>query len=340
MGQVKISKAFYWFSVSALVLNIFVILFGAFVRATGSGAGCGAHWPTCQGKIIPREPVLATVIEFTHRVTSGMALLVVLFMAVWAIRTFKWEHPVAKASAASLFFILIEAGIGAALVLFSLVGDNDSLTRAWVMGGHLINTLFLVAALSTVSLLSYQHHNGPLGWQDKFKSPHSRYSALGLLGFLVVAGTGGIAALGDTLFPATSLAHGFSQDFSTEAHVLLQLRVFHPLMAVALAAYWIFLVIFYRRKEFPIRTGWFRGRLHGSIVLWTLCAQVLLGFTNLLLLAPVYMQLIHLAMADLCFIAAFFYWTSTYGATESGTTERYEKVTQPLLKHDQLAVAE
>ncbi len=48
-----------WFSRYAwgvLLWNVLVALWGAYVRATGSGAGCGSHWPTCNGEILPRAP--------------------------------------------------------------------------------------------------------------------------------------------------------------------------------------------------------------------------------------------------------------------------------------------
>lgn len=318
------SRRFFWFSVSTLAYNLFVIVFGAFVRATGSGAGCGEHWPTCDGKIVPRQPMIETVIEFTHRLTSGLALIMVVILFIWAWRRYQWPSAVTKASFASLLLILVEAGIGAGLVLFGLVGDNTSMVRAWVMAAHLVNTLFLLGALFAVAYFAYEsrtpatndweqrfHARGIAAWprwQDVWRPGPGLSATLGLLGFFLLAVSGAVTALGDSLFPAGSLAEGIRQDFSPEAHLLLKLRVWHPFLAVGLAAYWLFLIFSRRRQEIPVGSGWLKGWLPGTFVVTALSAQLTIGVVNLVLLAPVSMQLLHLLMADLCFLAAYFYW--------------------------------
>ena len=128
--------------------NVAVILWGAFVRATGSGAGCGAHWPLCNGEVVPRAPALETMIEFTHRATSGVALLLVLALVLWVYRERPKGHPARRAAGASLFFFVTEAAVGAGLVLLRLVGQNDSVSRAFWMAGHLANTFVLLACLT------------------------------------------------------------------------------------------------------------------------------------------------------------------------------------------------
>jgi heme a synthase len=131
--------------------NLVVILWGAFVRATGSGAGCGQHWPLywplCNGVALPRDPSLQTIIELTHRVTSGLALigLLALLVAVWRHRPA--GHPARRAAAWSMLFMLTEAGVGAGLVLFELVADNRSMARALFMAVHLANTFLLLGAM-------------------------------------------------------------------------------------------------------------------------------------------------------------------------------------------------
>ena len=131
-----------------LAANLAVILWGAFVRATGSGAGCGNNWPTCNGEIIPRAPSTETLIELTHRATSGIALLLVVALAVWARRVYGPGHRVWHGAAWSLFFMFGEAAIGAGIVLFELVADNESMARALFMAVHLGNTFLLLAALT------------------------------------------------------------------------------------------------------------------------------------------------------------------------------------------------
>src|SRR6266540_6286398 len=100
-----------WF---ALAFNLLVIVWGAFVRASGSGAGCGSHWPLCNGEVVPVNPSIERVIEFTHRGMSGVALLLVLGMVIWAFRAYP-PGRVRRGAVASMIFILIEALIGAAL---------------------------------------------------------------------------------------------------------------------------------------------------------------------------------------------------------------------------------
>src|SRR5215467_12703113 len=75
-------SAFAW---GVLAYNVAVIAWGAFVRASGSGAGCGRHWPLCNGEVVPRPTSVATVIEATHRATSGLALVGVVGLLVATI---------------------------------------------------------------------------------------------------------------------------------------------------------------------------------------------------------------------------------------------------------------
>ena len=107
-----------WF---VLVYNLAVIAWGAYVRATGSGAGCGAHWPLCNGEIMIRPESVKQAIEFSHRVSSGLALVAVVAMVVWAWKITKPGEPVRLGAGLSLGFMLSEAALGAGLVLFGLV---------------------------------------------------------------------------------------------------------------------------------------------------------------------------------------------------------------------------
>ncbi|HLQ23560.1 MAG TPA: COX15/CtaA family protein, partial [Gemmatimonadales bacterium] len=131
-----------------LAANVAVVLWGAFVRASGSGAGCGSHWPLCQGVVIPADPATATLIELAHRVTSGTALLLVAGLFVWSRRVAPRGSVVRRGAALSLVFMLGEALLGAGLVLFALVAHNDSLTRAFSLGAHLLNTFLLLGSLA------------------------------------------------------------------------------------------------------------------------------------------------------------------------------------------------
>ncbi|HEY1905626.1 MAG TPA: COX15/CtaA family protein [Myxococcaceae bacterium] len=272
-----------------------VVLWGAYVRATGSGAGCGAHWPVCNGQVLPRAPALETIVEFTHRVSSGAVTLAVLGWAVWGFLTFPRGNRVRRGAALGALAILLEGAIGAALVLLRLTGTNDSLARAGVMGLHLVNTFFLLAVVTVTG-----------AWAGGLTRPRLRdQGAVGVLvsaalvGLVVLGVSGAIAALGDTLFPARSLAEGFRQDVSSGAHVLLRLRVIHPLLALAVGTLLLVTagVCGFFRPGRPVRRA--AIALSGLVVL-----QLIGGMVNLALLAPVWMQMVHLLLADAVWLAA------------------------------------
>jgi cytochrome c oxidase assembly protein subunit 15 len=150
------------FPIYALVVlgvNLFVILWGAVVRASGSGAGCGEHWPLCNGAILPQSHATATLIEFTHRATSGIALLLVIGLFWWSRRTFPTGHRARTGALWSLVFICSEALVGAGLVLLHLVGDNASPLRAMYLAAHLLNTFLLLAALALTA--HWATHDAP-----------------------------------------------------------------------------------------------------------------------------------------------------------------------------------
>ena len=217
-----------------LAFNLLVILWGAFVRASGSGAGCGSHWPFCNGEVVPRAPSTATLIEFGHRVTSGLALLLVAGFVIGAWRVFPPGRLVRRAVAAGVFMVL-EALIGAGLVLLELVAGNATIARAWWMAGHLVNTFLLVAALTLTAWWST--HEARPRLRGAGRRGHALIG-LALAGMLVLGVSGAITALGDTLFPVTTLAEGEAMTFSGAAHAFVRLRVWHPALAVAVGSGW------------------------------------------------------------------------------------------------------
>ena len=285
----EINKRFRTFSWVALGYNLLVILWGAYVRASGSGAGCGAHWPLCNGQVIPQSPRLATLIEFIHRTMSGISVILILGLLVWAWRAYPKRHPVRLGAVLSMVFILTEAMVGAGLVLFQWVGLNASIGRTISVAVHLVNTFLLLASLALTAWWASGGKPLHLAGQGVLLAGLT----LALLGVLALGVTGSINALGDTLFPATSLYSGIQQDFTPGAHFLLRLRVWHPLIAATVGFYTILLVSFLRlrRNEQAIKR---LSLILGGIVLLQLTA----GLVNLLLLAPVGMQLIHLFLAD------------------------------------------
>ncbi|HEX5689765.1 MAG TPA: COX15/CtaA family protein, partial [Roseiflexaceae bacterium] len=231
--MVNINRRFATFAWAVLGYNLLVILWGAYVRATGSGAGCGAHWPLCNGEIIPRSPGSEMLVELTHRATSGIALLLVVGLLIWALRSYERGHLVRRGAKLAMLFMISEALVGAGLVLFKLVADNDSIYRAVAIVIHLLNTFLLLASL--VLTAWWASGGAPLRWRGQ--GAVGIALVLGLLGVLFVGAAGAITALGDTLFPASSLAEGLQQDFSPTAHFLLQLRVIHPIAAIVTSVY-------------------------------------------------------------------------------------------------------
>lgn len=284
-----------------LAYNLLVIVWGAFVRATGSGAGCGSHWPLCNGEVLPRAESVETLIELTHRLTSGLAGLLVLGLTVAAFRSFPRRHPGRRAAVAALVFLVIEALIGAGLVRFELVADDASVARALVMAAHLVNTFLLVASLALTAWHARREAGAsPPGDAAAPAARRTTWRAATAGGALLLAVgvSGAVAALGDTLFPASSFREGWRQELSPGAHFLLRLRIAHPVLAAVAAlavpalAGWMV-----RRQPAPGARRW-------AVRLYALVAvQVIAGFVNLALAAPVWLQLAHLLLADLVWIA-------------------------------------
>jgi len=279
-----------------LAANLLVILWGAYVRASGSGAGCGSHWPLCNGEVVPGDPGIKTIIEFTHRVMSGIALIAVVVLGGWSVLLFPKGHRVRKATIYAMFFICLEALLGAGLVLLQLVAQNASIGRAFYLSMHLVNTEFLLAALALSAWFARDTAPAPA-------RPAGRVWA-SLLIAIVVSVTGVIAALGDTLFPSASLAEGMRQDLSAGVSFLIRLRAAHPILAVLAAAYFVVVAVAVMRRESkPKRAMASLDRNIAMGVLVLAVAQLCAGAINLVLLAPIPMQIIHLLLADLLWIA-------------------------------------
>ena len=283
-----------------LAFNVLVILWGAVVRATGSGAGCGDHWPLCNGHVIPPAPAVATFIEFFHRLTSGLALILVVAMLFAARRAFPPGHRARHFAAAACALIVVESAIGAFIVLQSLTGLNDSALRAVVIAVHQANTLLLLGAIAlTAWAATDEARPGARGRTRGPQLPHLRTMLVfGVVGLIVLSATGAITALGDTLFPADSLAEGWQAKFSPTAHFLVRLRVVHPLIAGLMGLYVVVLAWLVHRRTNDAFIRWLAGTLTGLFF-----AQCALGALNVILLAPVWMQLAHLLLADGVWIA-------------------------------------
>jgi heme A synthase len=280
------------FTWGVLAYNLVVIAWGAFVRATGSGAGCGSHWPTCNGEIIPRAPSVEMMVEFTHRLTSGVAFLLVVGLLVWAWRAFPPGHQVRLGAVASMVFMVLEALVGAGLVLFELVAENDSIARALAISVHLVNTFLLLAAISLTAW--WASGARPVRLQRDIRTGSF---AIAFLGMLVLGMSGAVTALGDTLFPSGTLAQALRDDFSPTAHILIRLRVLHPTIAVAVSLYLILISNWIARQMQNPQVN----RLSKLLILFVVI-QMSAGVLNVFLLAPIWMQLLHLLLSDALWI--------------------------------------
>ncbi len=296
--------AFRRLSIATLVATLAVILWGAYVRASGSGAGCGSHWPLCNGEVLPRSPNAKLVVELTHRVTSGLSLILTVIQLWFSFRVYPRAHRVRKMAATSMFFMVTEAAVGAGLVLFEMVAGNKSLARVWWMSAHLINTYFLIASMALTAAFS-------AGVAAPRRGPRTALVTTLAVGMLAVGTSGAIVALGDTLFPSKSLVEGFRAELSTGAHLLIRLRVVHPVLALAVGA----LVALVARGELS-RTRDPDVAKTARAVLALFVTQIAVGFLNLGLLAPIPLQIVHLLVADLLWIATVLFGVALLGATE------------------------
>lgn len=301
-------------------INLGVILWGAYVRATGSGAGCGSHWPLCNGVIIPRPERIETLIEFIHRISSGVALISVVGLLIWSFKRYPRKHPVRIAAGLGMFFMILEALIGASLVLLELVGENDSVARAITGSIHLGNTFLLLASLSLAAWWS------SFDQEVSIKPVTTRLWTLsvGLLGTMLLGMSGAITALGDTLYPSNSLVEGIQQDFSSTAHFLIRLRILHPIIALVVSGYLILIVGFLRtgKRDFIQKQ---LGRMLSTVI----ALQVLIGFVNVYLLAPIWMQLVHLFLADVVWILLVLFSAYTLAmeiAQANGLSQKHQGI--------------
>ena len=271
-------------SLYGLVVSIFSIIAGAIVRATGSGDGCGSSWPTCNGEIIPKFDTSSELIEFSHRSISGILLIITLIIFV---KSFKDEVPILQKKIIWFltFFVLLEALIGAVIVIYEWVGLNSSPPRIIAVPLHLVNTFGL---LGTYTLLFHLTKNSKTNLINFF----DRGFKIGLFLFLLSGTTGSIAALADAIFPSESFIAGLAEDFDSKSQILTRLRILHPLFASALSVY-LYSEANRLQSEYKLITK--------NIKLLILLG-VLLGVLNVVLNIILPLSILHLLIADFLWI--------------------------------------
>ena len=286
-------KRFAFAATALLPYTVAVVLWGAYVRASLSGDGCGDHWPLCNGVALPVDPSTKTLVELTHRVTSGVTWIWTLAMWLMARGLFVRGHATRAAAGWSLFFMTTEALVGAGLVLFRMVAENPSTARAVWMSVHLVNTFLLLAALTWMAFSAWRESGA--NWP---RDSRTRRLFGGAAALLLLAGvSGAIAALGDTLFPAGSLAEALRDDLAPTSHIFLRLRLWHPVIAILGAGYLVWLAgRLLRDASSPQNRSLTLGLGALSLI------QIAVGFANVALLAPVWLQLTHLLIADAIWI--------------------------------------
>lgn len=292
-----------------LAFNLLVIVWGAVVSATGSGAGCGEHWPTCNGQVVPVNPQVETLIEFSHRVTSGLALLLVFGMAVWAFRAYPAGSLVRKAAVASVVVILIESLLGASLVLFGWTALDTSAMRVVIQPIHMLNTLILIG---TILFTAWWASGGqPLQWRGQGWRPW--WFVLGGLGIWLTSATGSVISLGDLL------AMRLGENYNELVALLVQLRLGHPAVSILAGLFLIWLAL--RTDTTPNLAA----RRCAYAVSGLVVAQWAVGLLNVVLRVPLWTQLLHLVLADLLWLS-----TLLWAATALARREAPATVPQPV----------
>lgn len=290
-------SGFTWF---VLVYNLVVILWGVFLRASKSGDGCGQHWLTCKGEVVPSAPELKTIIEFSHRLTSSLAGILLMVLLVWAISIWYRDRNssnrrILLMATGSFVFVAIEGLLGAGLVLTGNTAENLTPERPFWMAAHLLNTLILLAFLTLTAWFATG------GRAPNFNIKRKYLAAIGAGVVLIfAAGTSGsIAALSNMIFPSATLSEGLAKDLSATSNVLLRLRLLHPLLSIFTAVFLVFLA------------GWLKAGSENdprvsrlsNVLTVVILLQVAWGAATLFMLAPIVMQLGHLLLADLIWIS-------------------------------------
>jgi heme A synthase len=263
--------------------------------------------PGLPERVMARVAALTTIVEFAHRATSGLILIMTVLLLWMAVKAFPAGHAARRAATWSLIFVIVEALVGAGIVLLRLVEDNASVLRSIYIAVHLTNTLMLVGCYTWAIVASTSTR---ISWPLATALRWERWFRLALLGLIIVSAVGAIVALGDTLFPDKTLAEGFAADANPAAHFLIRLRVWHPAIAVLVSAFLITIVVRSEAMDEPAL------RTPARALVWLVVAQVMLGAANLLMLAPLALQMAHLLVSNLLWVAAVWVWLATRSARD------------------------
>ena len=277
---------------TALAGTVVLVLSGDIVQATGSGAGCGESWPRCDGALLPGFEDSSTIIEFSHRALTVLLSGVVVVLFLGARRRYSRGHHLRRAALWAGVFFVIEAAIGALLVTYGWVEDDASIGRVIADGLHVVNTFFLVGALSLVVFYA----SGGRQLPSVIRKRGDRLFLWGAVVLIGIAVTGAVNSLADTLFPADSVIDAVRSEFGAAAPFLLRIRAVHPVVAIAggIVVYTIARLV---AGRYPDQEPAARA------VYWLIGAQFVVGVVNIALLAPLEVQVVHFLLAQALWIS-------------------------------------
>lgn len=294
-------KSFSRYALALVYYTVLVILWGAWVRISRSGAGCGEHWPLCNGELLPGTSVPATLIEFSHRLSTGLYGILVAVLLVVAMRQTPRNKGVVRAAWAAALFTILEAWIGARLVLSGWVADDTSIARAFFMALHQVNSMLLSGSVFLVWYLSRPSGLPSVRLRAFLGSLRGRLAVLLFAFILLISMSGAIASLAGTLFPSETLLQGLAKDFADEAHPVLRYRIWHPLLALSLATLLMALFSPFSAPTYPGTAAVLPAR---KVFFSAIATTVTFGSLTLLFLSPVWMKLTHLGLAHGTWFAA------------------------------------
>lgn len=295
------NSGFATFAWIVLIYNLLVVGFGVFLRAAGLGDGCGENWPLCTGEKNPVKGSFATLIESTHRISTTLVGLFAIIMVVWAFRYFAKGHPAKKMAVGFLVMTLFEGLVGRHLVVKGLVTDKDTVERAMWMMAHVVSIFLLLgfnvgAALSTSGIRPIQFRNqGVVGW----------LLGLGFFGTFLLGVSGAISAFGHQVRPDVE---GLSERLQTGAFWASKLAIAHPIGSASIGLFMFLMcgLIQHLRPDPFVKNAC-------RTVIGLLALQMGVGLLNIFMSAPIFMQMIHLVLADLNWISLVVLATAALG---------------------------
>jgi len=320
----RFNKLYANFTLFVLCFCLFIILWGAWVRISHSGDGCGLSWPSCDGQyIITHQATKKTWIEWTHRFTSGLFGLFVLALLIKALFYLPSKHPARKSALLVFIFTVTEALIGARLVLKGLTGSNTSIARLLTMNLHMLNSILLTGSL-------FRHWQFLKGQCISFKSiylnkknnienllfPKYKHLICFIIAFFIISLLGSLSSLSASLFPSSSLSEGLLLDFDPGSHWLIRLRLLHPVLAISFSMSFLLYYIQWKNLQNKkiinekqiTKNNFYKDiiiNINSSFNLLFICVFLAMvsGLLNLLLLSPTFLKLTHLLILHLLVIS-------------------------------------